>query len=646
MVGKGLIGILITFSIVLAALSVGTSHAETRAFENYDMENLPPQDQNGNYTLDDDDEWTITDQGYLESSIILLDESVLIIVHANLTVNGTIWAKDSSSITIDSSHVVLYVPPSPPVPTEEQYDNPNGFVLIEDEATIDIDNSSVYMDRHQIERLDLEGLMYPGEVFVTFGDIKLSNSYLNTNGSMTPFNTTIIRNFTRGVVFHLNCEFNVTDTIFTSGIVFYVNAHGTIHNTTLRSLSMQKNNAETTVVVSDSTVNRSVVIDEFSNAVLSNCNLESILNVEGWSNARLINTTVQGLIMNENGTLIMDNSRITEKPQRSHWDQIWDNCHITLTNSSFIEELTFHHNSSLLMTDSTINNTNLEGNINATLFSSVINDLSAGDNTSVWLLNSELNSYQLDDDAKICNTTILTVGVILNEQPLQVPVIVRDNSGTSIGSSTTNEKGHVEFTLIRDMIFYDEAANRTVFSPQITNCIVEVDWETMHREEAVDIEGDYVNVELEFEDYNPPSIEDVKFSTDPYLNTDEDVLTSVHVEEGESSIKHVILKYSTDDGTTWNNLTMYNTGGNIYENSIPGQAVGKKVRFYIIAEDRCGNKMESQYFAYTTGEGLILLNNLIVIIAFIVVLGLIILFSSRAILGKNREKKYLHRTDK
>ena len=644
MVGKGFIGIMLSLLILLAAQPLNASDAATRAFEKYDMDNLPPQDQNGNYTLDEDDEWTITGQGFLEGNITMFEESTVIIDSANITVNGTIWAKDNSKITITSSVLTVLIPMPGPVLVAEQYDNPNGFVLIEDEASLSITESSIYLERHDIDQIPPEGMMVPIEVFVNFGTLLFDDTYLNTVGTISV--GTFQQNITRGIVFHMNCEFSVMDSNLTSGIVFYVNAHGSICNTSFRSVSMQKNTAETSVVITNSSITHSVTIDEFSNAIFSNCHLDSAFIVKGWSRALLYNSTIQGLVMYGNATLTMDSSHLTVEPLRAHWNHIWDYSDLTLLNSSFVRELSFHDNSSLTLMDSAMNCSVLAEYSNATLLGSIIHNLSAEDNASVWLQNSKLESFQLDNYAKVCNITILTVNIRLNEQPLQIPVSIKDHMGQSLGSSVSNEKGQIEFSLIRDMIIFNKTTNKTTFAPQITFCTVEVDWETMHREEGVDIEGDYIGVELEFEDYNPPAIDNVQFSADPFLNTDEDVLTSVYVEEGESSIKHVILKYSIDDGITWKNLTMYNTGGNIYENSIPGQADGTKVRFYIIAEDRCGNAMESQYFAYTTGEGLILVNNLIVIIAFIVVFGIIMLMASRALLGKSRVKKYLHRPEK
>ncbi len=643
MVGKSFLSIVLVISILLVAQPFNVYSATTRAFEKYDLENLPPQDRNGNFTLDEDDEWDITGQGILEGNITMYDQSVIIMNDANITINGTIWAKDKSNIIIRSSILKLDIPSPDPVIVEEQYDNPNGFFLVEDGASLTIEDSSIYLYRYDIDQPTPDGMMIPIEVLVNFGKFFLNDSYLNTEGilSFETFNV----NITRGIVLHMNCEFAIINSNLTSGIVFYVNSHGSIHNSNFRSISMQKNTEESMVIVSNSTLTHTVTIDEVSNVIFQNCNLISCLIVKGWAQAFLHNNTMGGLKLQGNGTVIMDDSKIPVEPLYPDWDHVQDNSNLRLMNSSFIIKLYLHDNVSISLTNSSMNSTIFNDNTFASLTNSSIDYLSAEENSTIWLQNSIIRQYDLHNNTKICNITTLAVYTKLNLFPLQIMVELKDLTGSSLDSSSTNQQGKTEFTLIRDMISINQTTLEITHSSLITFCSIEALYENLHEEEGVDIVGDYAEVGLEFEDYNTPMIDDVQFESDPFLNTHEKVLVSAHVEDEETNLANVTLKYSIDEGITWKKITLYNTGQNIYENSIPEQSDGTKVRFYIIAEDKCGNTEESQYYTYTVGEGVVLINNMIVITALILVFGLLISITVKVLWDKNKVNKYLKRDE-
>ncbi|UCF07988.1 MAG: hypothetical protein JSW28_10165 [Thermoplasmata archaeon] len=647
MVGKGFLGILLAISFVLASLPSEAQGDTTRAFEKYDMVNLPPQDKNGNFTLDEDDEWTITGQGVLEGNITLYEESAVIIDEANITINGTIWVRDSTTIVIRASDLIINVPSSEPVPVARQYDDPRGFVLIEDGASLDVKDSSVYMCRHQFEQ-QVPDLIYPAEVFVNFGRFSFENSYLNTEGSTTTtiFNDTYRYNITRGIVQHMNCEFNITDSNLTSGIVFYVNAHGTIHNTNFRSFSMWKYTAESLVVISNSSIARTTTIAESSNAILRNCQLGSGLTVRGSAMALLVKTTIESLKLEDNATLIMDDSFLYEESSDKGANQVWDHASLTLQNASFVQQLHFHDNSSVTFVNSSMNRTILTEDAEASLSGSFIDNLSAKDNVSVWLQGSDISEYHLENDSNICNITTLAVSTTLNQQPLSILVELEDSEEEVFTSADTNEKGRAEFMLVRDIIAINKSTGEAAFSPHILHCTARASYENLYAEDGVDITGSHIEVELEFEDYDPPVIEDVQFETDPFINTNEEVLITVKVEDEGTNLKNIILRYSTDDGKTWENLILYCIEENVYENSIPGQPDGTKVRFYVQTEDKAGNTAESRYYSYTAGEGLIMINTLIIIAAVTFVIGVILLITIKSLRNKNKVKKYLRRTER
>jgi len=85
----------------------------------------------------------------------------------------------------------------------------------------------------------------------------------------------------------------------------------------------------------------------------------------------------------------------------------------------------------------------------------------------------------------------------------------------------------------------------------------------------------------------------------------EDVTVSVNVTDADTGVRPngVTLSYSTDDGETWNNVTMSKTTGDTYEGIIPGLSAGTQVKYRIIAYDYANNEAvednAGQYYVYT-----------------------------------------------
>jgi len=109
--------------------------------------------------------------------------------------------------------------------------------------------------------------------------------------------------------------------------------------------------------------------------------------------------------------------------------------------------------------------------------------------------------------------------------------------------------------------------------------------------------GEYAYTVL---DRTPPSITGITFSpSEP--EADEQVVVKAKVSD-ISGLTQVVLKYSTDGGQTWHEVSMTNTGDDNYEATIPGQPAGTEVRFKIYARDTVGNEAESDEHSYTVKE--------------------------------------------
>jgi hypothetical protein len=102
---------------------------------------------------------------------------------------------------------------------------------------------------------------------------------------------------------------------------------------------------------------------------------------------------------------------------------------------------------------------------------------------------------------------------------------------------------------------------------------------------------------------NTPPVIGTPVHTPEIPDADEAVTVSVNVTDAFGVRPDgVILSYSTDDGETWNNVTMSKTTEDTYEGEIPGLPAGTNVQYKIIAHDNAGNfavdDNNGQYYVY------------------------------------------------
>lgn len=95
-------------------------------------------------------------------------------------------------------------------------------------------------------------------------------------------------------------------------------------------------------------------------------------------------------------------------------------------------------------------------------------------------------------------------------------------------------------------------------------------------------------------DFSPPTLTTPSRIPDGEVQYYQPVRVLVNATDAQSGVKNVTLLYTVDNGTTWQNQTMYlNASINLYECTIPGQSYGTWVRFTISAFDYAGNKVVS-----------------------------------------------------
>jgi hypothetical protein len=99
-----------------------------------------------------------------------------------------------------------------------------------------------------------------------------------------------------------------------------------------------------------------------------------------------------------------------------------------------------------------------------------------------------------------------------------------------------------------------------------------------------------VSIQL-LEDQTTPEIGVPARTPDVDVQPYQDVRISVNITDAGSGVQNATLHYTTDNGTTWENVTIaFNQTASVYEATIPGQQAGIWVRFKISSLDCLDNE--------------------------------------------------------
>jgi hypothetical protein len=646
MTAKNFLCIVLSLSMLLSIPCFGFILATGQEFDRYYMDILPPRDANGNFTLEGEDGWIISGEGVLEGNITISDNAIVAMHEADVTINGTIWAQGNAKIIIRRSQVRINVPSSGPVLIENQYDEPYGFILLGKRTSLLIEDSDVYLhryDRYETVPVIPEGMTTPGEIFVSFGKFKVTNSFLDTSSTVSF--PGINNSVNRGMKMHEGCEIEIADSDLTAAIEFVFDSHGIIEETNFRAVTLRKNTKDTPVTISNSILTHSIVIAQISKITFQNCQLESSIYVMDDGEVFLQNTSVRGMRLTQNGTVTFDASDFSVEPPYPGWTHAWDNSSMVLMNSSFIKHMYLNDNSSIYMYGSEMNSVTATDTSFISLRHSNIDNVAAGENSTLWIQASEIKNHSLSQHAKICNITTLSVSTSLNLQPISVLVDLKNSEKEIIESKETDDHGNAEFTLIRDIISINQTNMELEKAAQNVYYYAAAGFENLFKEEEVSIDGYFEEINLSFEDYKPPTITKLNYKIDPFVNMYKETTVRAHITDEETNLKSVILRYSVNDGKTWEELAMVKIGQDTYEHSIPGQRGGTRVRFNIMAVDKCGNIAESRFHSHLVGENVVIFNNTLIITVLSIFIAMACIKVAKLRSGRSKVKKYLHKTE-
>lgn len=594
-----------------------------RPCTNYTAGNPPPKVGN-NYTLAGTDSWLLDMDATYAGNVTLYDQSKLIIRDANVTLYGWVWGRNESSVEITNAYVRMNITGISPVLVKEQYNKPNGFMLIEDHARFTVWNSYFWIQRHDKYNPGKVDYVVPSEVFVSFGTSTITDSILDGKGTFNN-STGHVFSVNRSGCMHGDSQFNVVNTIM-PGFICYVNAHGAIERSTVRSLPVNENTGRMNIFVGNSsitgmsvrwnsgvtlynsTISSNIIVGEEADLHLlsnSTVNVTIPVNSQVMNNANLFvshSKIINDLDILDNGTVEFDNASLSPNKVCN----IGNNGTLTIAEGSWISHVFCSDNATLSLNDSAIDN------------------LTARDNSVTRLKHSAINkvaNYQdcLEDNATIYIDTILVVvTATVNGKPMPLHMDCLDNLGNRLYSTLTDRP--VAFSVTRQVI------TKTSINT-MPYCVISVYRGALSYSKQVDLTPttDAVTIQVPLTDNDKPDIKDVSFELYDAIGA-VDALVRARVSDGGIGVSRAVLRYSVNDGVNWTDLQMYLIGNDTYELTIPGQKPGTKVLFYIYAEDFCLNNATSQRLTYSVPTlaftlGLSFLVILIILLAVAIVMA-------------------------
>jgi hypothetical protein len=172
--------------------------------------------------------------------------------------------------------------------------------------------------------------------------------------------------------------------------------------------------------------------------------------------------------------------------------------------------------------------------------------------------------------------------------PTGVSLAFNETAKKTVGTGFLNagESANVSWTLVANSYVMDKI---TIETEGLVSGHV---WEHFNYTEYdyTDRIGTKTTFPIETSDEMQPQIGIPSREPEGEVQPFQEVRVMVNVTDLESGLENVILSFTTDDGATWENVTMtLNVSTSFYEATILGQEADKTIRFKIIAYDVAGN---------------------------------------------------------
>lgn len=637
--GKGgavLLAILMVTTAFLPLIAMpGASGAQ------YGSADLPPRNAAGNYSLGSRDSWTITGAQVTVNGSIVLNEEASIVIEAGskVTVNGNLWLAGNSRLRVENSTFIVNIPEHPPIRIEELYKAPNGFVAVEEGASMELTGSRVTLARLQ-EPL-MQGIVRPGfgsssdnftyEITYTdpsdrpLGRISVVIDGAAFNMSKEDQDDTTTRDgmsylFRTALApgnhtYHFEADgpdgrlrYPVRDDIpgphvdtDTPTILFGVEQlvnFGSIQatDTIIEIGGSVYTHMNSRLLLTGSSLNTAVVIEINSFCLFRQSNILSITSKERTprENVLLYDCIVKTFVAESFSTVLLERCTINTLDLQSDSATTVIQSTVSFFNSggnasanldsSTVEAREFPfmrmlgHSRAHAYNNTTMGLVHLDDAAQLDLTRADVGELIAHGDARILTEYANIGKRELGDNATVLN--MLKVRVSLNGQPAKVNVEVSSAGGTPLLSASTRADGYQSL-----------AVPTRIVNEKGTE---EIDWvglsftyRSLKRAERISLRNGTSEQNVSMDDRDRPAIFGVTFEY--YYKSLGEALVTAEVGDGQGSgVSSVRVRYSIDGGKA-QERAMMRVGPALYQGSLPGLKSASRVSYQVLATDWLNN---------------------------------------------------------
>jgi hypothetical protein len=624
----------------------------------YDGAALPPRDAAGNYTLGAGDSWHITSGDVVINGTLILagNASLGISGGGSLTVNGNLWASGRSSINISGAALRVNVPDHPPERIERLYSSTNGFVLVEEEASVNLVNAELAVARMQ--RALMRGAVSPG-----FGDAGQDFTFRVTYTDPNNRPATSLQVVIDGTAFPMS-KLEPDDENSRDGIAYVFSCatldagNHTYHfggagpDGPLRypasgeipgpSVGVGEETYEVSsaiitcfgrIVSESSTLSLGSTLYAPMNAILlwnhthltssvtmevnptclfRSCTIPAMAAIQkiglqtlsfedckigtalvnGANNARFERCTIDSLDCQSDSRTTVVDSTVASFRSGQNASCTLDGTDVTAAIPGFPSMRIIAQSQVSALNGTRAGSVELSGAGILRLGRSSAGSVNASGRSSLLSEYSAIGAWALSDNATLTKTKLLNTAINGSAAAADIELVSAD-TGAPVVSGRTGADGRLGFTVPVTTF----GANRTTETGNVT---VRASYRELSTSLALRLQDDGSEINLTLADRAPPAISRVVF--DHYLpGSGEALVGAVAGDAGGCGVKSVVLAYSIDGGK-WVRRPMIGVGNNSYEGTIPGLGRAGRVQFKVTASDWLDNTAESGVEARQVGS--------------------------------------------
>ena len=675
--GKG--GAAMLVLVLLALAMVPLLSAPVVSGTQYDATTFPKKDASGNYSLGSRDVWAFHGGETVINGTVILNEEASLVIDggAKVTIRGDLWLAGLSSVKVSDSQLTVLIPEQPPMRIEQLYAAPNGFVLVDEFASMNLSNSRLKLARLQ-EPL-MNGIVQPsyadgrGESFtyqIRYQDAPDRElSWMNVVIDGAPFNMTKIDpsdttardgidyyyattlspgNHTYhfeglgpdGPLRHPPSGESPGPHVETDRPVFLYGSESIVNfgrfgavNSTVELEGSFYTHMSSVMELSGSRLTSGLTIEINPTCIFRGSNIPSMVVKErtGRLNVFLYDCTVETAVMESYSNVLFERCTVANLDLQSNSvttviQSTVRSFNSAANSSAYLDRATMQSGSMpiRMVGDSQVTAYNetvmafvhMDDRARLYLTSATVENISACNDAKVWSEYATIQGYTLIDNATILNT--LKVRATLNGAPAPVNIRVYSPGGDLLVATTTRDDGFRSFAVPIRIITENG-------SLVIDNCTINFSYRSLGKTQRFSLTDGSSDLNVSLEDRQGPIVEDVRF--DYYYTTLGEAIVSARVSDGAGSgVESVRVRFST--GESWQERPMQLVGLSQYEGTIDGLKSASEVRYEIVTTDWMNNTARSSRATRSLGipqsAMLAAMVGIVSVVAFVAILFMII----------------------